>query len=689
MTIVGARLAGRFDVRARVRELPGYVELRVLDREVDVEVAMWVMEPGLHGMVARDTLLAEEPRLRAVVHPALRRLFAIGMDGESLWATYALADGGPLPQVGRSLPIEQVVAWVRPVAEALDMAHQYGFSHGRLVPAEVGLQGGRLVLGGVGLWHDVEHDAAATAWRSLEQFIAPEVREGAPPTPAADAWSLATCAAALYLGAPDGGRDPERAVAERHPALARALAGGLVREPERRVPVRDLALRIADAARQGGAKPAPPAGARSAPPAGVHAAVPRAGGQSTLLAATPPTGLPTVPAVVKRSSPSAETAPPPMGAPSAPPANAPPTSYATPAGSVPAPRLSAQHPASQPRPSAQPPAAPMPHAPSGPHAPPRPPTEPPIDPMTVTPDPNAFSADQVTGALTRAKTAAPGTQGGAIQAVSMRPAGAPRPPSEPPPDPLETTEARRAKIRPIAEASQRQFSVKPGALGYMAPPKDVADERSAKRKHVIIAAVAGAVVLAGGIVIAVVASGGDDARAGGAAPDGGAGAIAPPALDAPPAPARACTPEMIVVGDVCIDAYEAPGAGRLPDTGVSFTEAHEACKARGLRLCGAAEWRAACAGPEGAPWPYGAVSERGVCNVGSRSAIAATGSFERCKSAAGAFDLAGNVAEWLADGTIAGGSALDGSDGRCDGPGRTAPAGARFADVGFRCCGDL
>jgi formylglycine-generating enzyme required for sulfatase activity len=146
---------------------------------------------------------------------------------------------------------------------------------------------------------------------------------------------------------------------------------------------------------------------------------------------------------------------------------------------------------------------------------------------------------------------------------------------------------------------------------------------------------------------------------------------------------------MPVVGAACIDAHEAPGAGHLPDTGVSFTEAMEACRARGLRLCGLAEWRAACAGPDGAAWPYGAAAERGACNTGSRSAIVATGSFARCRSASGAYDLAGNVAEWLADGTIAGGSAIDGSDGRCDAPLRTTSEAARFADVGFRCCGDL
>lgn len=152
--------------------------------------------------------------------------------------------------------------------------------------------------------------------------------------------------------------------------------------------------------------------------------------------------------------------------------------------------------------------------------------------------------------------------------------------------------------------------------------------------------------------------------------------------------ARACTDDMAVIGAVCIDGFEHPGQGRLPQTGIGHEEATTTCRKRGLRLCTLEEWRAACAGPGGGAWPYGATFERGACNVGTRGMIAKAGSFERCVSGAGAHDLAGNVAEWLADGAIAGGSAVDGSDGRCDAAPRPAAPGARFADVGFRCCGD-
>ena len=571
MTVVGARLAGRFDVRSRGREAPGYVEMRASDAAAGgAEVALWWIQPGLHALIARDTFLAEGERLRAVVAPGLRRLTAIGEAPEALWAAYAVAEPGPQPRAGGAMPIEQVAAWVRAVATGLDAAHQHGFCHGRLIPADVGLIGGGLVVGGVGLWHDVEPARAARAWRSMEAFVAPEVRGGAPPTPAADAWSLAVCAAAFALGAPDGGRDLERAVTERYPALARALAGGLAREPERRVAVRDLALRIADAA----GKPA----------------------------------------------------------------------MRTPIGAVPAPAS----PASE------------------------------------------------------KKAKKPGLETtGPLRAVSMRPEGG-RAASEPAED-LEESSERKARIRPIAEVSGRSFATQPGALGYMAPPRSSEEERANRRRRtILLAAAGGASVLAVVVAIAVIVggggsegdpkAGGDRARGAGPALDAGgprdaaAATVAEAVIDA--ALARACTTDMPAIGAGCIDAYEAPGEGRLPETGVTLDDARAACGARGLRLCRAEEWRAACAGDAGSAWPYGSIVERGACNVGSRSLIAKAGAFPRCRSAAGVFDLAGNVAEWLADGTIIGGSAIDGSDGRCDTPVRRTPRGGRFADVGYRCCGD-
>jgi hypothetical protein len=310
---------------------------------------------------------------------------------------------------------------------------------------------------------------------------------------------------------------------------------------------------------------------------------------------------------------------------------------------------------------------------------------------------------------------------GQLRVMSMRPGGE-RPST---PDPAAAVDAygnpipesgegggsdetgRRAKIRPIAETVGRGFATAPGALGYIAPPRSATDgpRRGGSMKWIVVGALVAALA-ALAVIVAVVAGGGSSAGTGtasggqgtgtgtgtvgggtGTASGGGAPTDAAIAIDA--APARGCTPEMKTIGAACIDTYEAPGEGRLPQTGISLAEAREACRVRQLRLCTIDEHRAACAGPGGAAWPYGRSFERGVCNVGTRGMIGKAGGFERCVSAAGVHDIAGNVAEWAADGSIAGCSAVDGGDGRCDAPPRPAQAeGARFADVGFRCCGD-
>jgi hypothetical protein len=268
----------------------------------------------------------------------------------------------------------------------------------------------------------------------------------------------------------------------------------------------------------------------------------------------------------------------------------------------------------------------------------------------------------------------------------MRPGGERAPTPEPVHEEVEDT-GRRAKIRPIAETVGRGFSTKAGALGYMAPPRAHTEP---PRRSAMPWIIGGSVLAAiAAVVVIVVVVGGGSATGTGTAVVVDATVVvdAAPPIDA--ALAQHCTPEMAVIGTACIEKFESPGEGRLPETGISFEDARATCTGRGLRLCTLAELRAACAGPDGAAWPYGAAFERGACNVGTRGMIAKAGSFERCISATGAHDISGNVAEWVADGTIAGCSAVDGGDGRCDAPPRPAPpVGARFADVGFRCCGD-
>jgi formylglycine-generating enzyme required for sulfatase activity len=139
----------------------------------------------------------------------------------------------------------------------------------------------------------------------------------------------------------------------------------------------------------------------------------------------------------------------------------------------------------------------------------------------------------------------------------------------------------------------------------------------------------------------------------------------------------------------CIDLYEYPGGNTMPRTGVSFSEAARICAARGERLCTEPEWERACRGKGNASYPYGPMFDAGRCNVkGPRGEVGPAGAFPGCKSAAGAYDMSGNVAEWVASRAQKGASAVGtAKEARCSAGVRDAgESGSVF--VGFRCCAE-
>jgi serine/threonine protein kinase len=140
----------------------------------------------------------------------------------------------------------------------------------------------------------------------------------------------------------------------------------------------------------------------------------------------------------------------------------------------------------------------------------------------------------------------------------------------------------------------------------------------------------------------------------------------------------------------CISAYEYPSARTVPRVGVTLSQARALCVERGQRLCRKTEWEDACRGEQGGGYPYGPAAVRNVCNtVGRGRILAPSGSFHRCRTPTGIYDLVGNAAEWVEEGAIKGGDVRTGvAEARC-GLTRTVPSAFRSPTVGFRCCADL
>jgi formylglycine-generating enzyme required for sulfatase activity len=101
-----------------------------------------------------------------------------------------------------------------------------------------------------------------------------------------------------------------------------------------------------------------------------------------------------------------------------------------------------------------------------------------------------------------------------------------------------------------------------------------------------------------------------------------------------------------VSGQNCADdIYAASLPGVMPSASITWFQAQQACKNARKRLPTNAEWQAAAAGT---PDPG---SDNGTtdCNTNSTLATSLTGSRRNCVSASGAFDMVGNMAEWVAE----------------------------------------
>jgi hypothetical protein len=159
-------------------------------------------------------------------------------------------------------------------------------------------------------------------------------------------------------------------------------------------------------------------------------------------------------------------------------------------------------------------------------------------------------------------------------------------------------------------------------------------------------------------------------------------------------PNLVCPPDMVKVDNFCIDLYEFPNkAGVMPKNYVTFYVAQADCAKLGKRLCGEEEWVRACDGsPEGAQlrrFGYGDSFILENCNVQNTVPVE-SGKFPKCRTAWGAYDMVGNMYEWVVPKQGSTIYALGGAHG--EGQGATCYKGSSYQPnyyqihIGFRCC---
>ncbi len=738
---VGAVIADRYALREALAEAPAYTSFRAFDQDAEVDVEFWWMRPELFPEQARrDRFLGASVELRSLSHPHLRKVFDAGLVGDrGLYVTTQLGThDGLLPEPGRGrLGPTDLLHYVASVASALEAAHDIGYVHGRLVPSDIVHVSGLIKLGGVGLWADAEPTVARRCWGELERYIAPEVVARGAVTPAADVYSLARICGELAAGSRGANIAAELMASD--PPLAQALSAALSVAPyerpqsagalldilravlvDDRVPTGERhaappKIRIPtggvdsgtpidsgryaeedDPTRHIGRAPsiagfpddpiAPPPGMRPGRVLGKALSQARSGfdddaatvADSGMPKHMPPpavprrrTNKPTRPGGSNQSSPSLER-PAGLGGvapalPALPAAPAAPGGVKTTIDGTPPvlPGMGAPRP--------------LPRAAS---APTRVDAKPPIMPVSM---------------KERTRTAPPlaAPESGPIRFVSMKERD--QAATKTPRVPIVDRPEMKPKLRSLSTV-QRPDSVPHRPLGNYAPSQVAHAKRPSGARATprwLWGLVGVAIVLVVVAVVLVVArvSGGSEVETPDAAPRAAAPATTPVAVVTSSIDAGVvgpCLAGMVLVEaqNVCIDEYESPGKRRLPEVGLSAAQAAAKCRVRGARLCTSVEWEAGCRGVGNASWPYGNAYVPGTCNASRRKArpITTTGSFPSCRSAVGAYDMSGNVAEWIAGGVVRGGSAANRSDGRCSARQRRRTGDRGYSDVGFRCC---
>lgn len=186
----------------------------------------------------------------------------------------------------------------------------------------------------------------------------------------------------------------------------------------------------------------------------------------------------------------------------------------------------------------------------------------------------------------------------------------------------------------------------------------------------------------------------------------------PGSSSAPPLPEP---PAFTLEEDFSARARSLPSV--VPQGYLSGDAADRACRAAGKRLCSRPEWVLACRGQQQTKFPYGEQFDEGACNVFREAHPAAvlhgdasrehrdprlnrvhgpsgallrlTGASGQCRSTwgvDGAFDMVGNLDEWVSDGSFLGGFYARATREGCEA--RIASHAFEYFDysLGARCC---
>ncbi|HEX3591077.1 MAG TPA: serine/threonine-protein kinase [Pseudonocardiaceae bacterium] len=266
-TLTGQRLiSGRYRLRRVLgRGSMGVVWLaydEVLHRQVAVkEVQLPDGLPEAEANNVRERTLREARAIAALTHPSVVAVYDVAREGVEPFVVMEWLRGRSLAQVtaeAGTLNTEQAAVVADAVAAALDAAHRRGITHRDVKPGNVLVgEDGQVKLTDFGIARNVSEVTMTSSGLILgtPAYMAPEVAEGRPVTPAADLWSLgATLFSAVEGRPPYDAGDPVATVNEvvhgdvprvsADTPLADVITGLMAKDPAERMTVMEVRRRI-------------------------------------------------------------------------------------------------------------------------------------------------------------------------------------------------------------------------------------------------------------------------------------------------------------------------------------------------------------------------------------------------------------------------------------------------------------
>ena len=141
---VGDVIGGRYKVQDILGSGGAGVVYRTHDQEIDVEVAVKVINAKLVQTAEEKKLFSKEIKVaRKLSHQNIVRIFDEGLDGDRVFASMQFLDGLPLRKIidlrrskEQLFTVEEVEPLLNQLCQALDYAHRFTF-HGNLKPDNV------------------------------------------------------------------------------------------------------------------------------------------------------------------------------------------------------------------------------------------------------------------------------------------------------------------------------------------------------------------------------------------------------------------------------------------------------------------------------------------------------------------------------------------------------------------------